>query len=381
MRIEERTCRRMRKTRVFAAYLPQYHETPENNLFWGEGFTDWVGVKNAKTQYGWQRQPRVPMNENYYDLSDYKNILWQSNLAKQYGIDGFCIYHYWFEAGKSVLDTPAKLILAHSEIDISFFFSWDNSSWIRSWSNISGNAWAPQFDKKDDKKQEYLLKHEYGNKQDWKQHFEWLLPFFKDKRYYKIDGKPVFIMFCVDNKRIMTKMQQCWNDLAVNNHLPGIYMISGVGPFRNQHCLDAQFKYQPLGIWNKRKAIQRRLGKYLHISGKAEYKNIWEYKKAWNIILRQSRKCVKHHIYTSAIVRYDDTPRRGKKANIIRGESPLLFEKFFSQFYSLNTKYNMEFLLLTAWNEWGEGAYLEPDTVDGYAYLEAVSKVLENYKV
>ena len=100
-----------------------------------------------------------------------------------------------------------------------------------------------------------------------------------------------------------------------------------------------------------------------------------------NIILRQSRNFVKHHIYTSAIVRYDVTPRRGKKANIIRGESPLLFEKFFSQFYSLNTKYNMEFLLLTAWNEWGEGAYLEPDTVDGYAYLEAVSKVLENYKV
>lgn len=372
----------MNKTKVFAAYLPQYHEIPENNLFWGEGFTDWVGVKNATPQFEGHRQPRIPLNSNYYDLSDYKNILWQANLANQYGVDGFSIYHYWFKGGKVVLDTPAKLILNHPEINISFFFNWDNNSWIRSWSNIVGNAWAPKYDGSNSNKDtEYLLKHEYGEEKDWKQHFEWLLPFFKDKRYYKIDGKPVFIMFRVDDKNTMTMMHQYWNNLATKYNLPGIYMISGVGPFRNRHCLDAQFKYQPLGIWDKNKAICHRMRKYLNIPGTAERINIEEYKKAWNIILRQSKQFVKRHIYTSGIVRYDDTPRRGQKANIIIGESVQLFEQFFSEFYKLNNKYDMEFLLLTAWNEWGEGAYLEPDDIDGFAYLEAIKKVVESNKV
>lgn len=362
------------KTKVFAAYLPQYHEIPENNEYWGEGFTDWVGVKKALPQFEGHNQPRIPLNDNYYDLSDYKTIQWQAALAKKYKIDGFCIYHYWFENGKKVLEKPAELLLEHPEIDIQYFFSWDNSSWIRSWSNIGGNAWAPQFEKKGNDTRECLLKHDYGNKEAWKKHFEWLLPFFHDKRYYRVEDKPVFVIFRVDDKQILEEMRKYWNELAKQNDLPGIYFVSGVGPFRNQQCLDAQFKYQPLGLWNKQKALLTRIGRILKIKGITEYKNIWNYEKAWKVILRQSKRCVKNHVYVSALVRYDDTPRRGEKANIILGENPQAFERYFQKFYELNCKYRMEFCLITAWNEWGEGAYLEPDSKDAYAYLEAVKK-------
>ena len=95
------------KTKVFAAYLPQYHETEDNNKFWGLGYTDWVGVRNAKPQFDGHKQPRVPLNENYYDLTNYESIIWQANLAKEYGIDGFNIYHYWFKDGKQELQKPA----------------------------------------------------------------------------------------------------------------------------------------------------------------------------------------------------------------------------------------------------------------------------------
>ena len=365
------------KTKIFAAYLPQYHEVAENNMFWGKGFSDWVGVKNAKPQFYGHKQPKVPLNEYYYDLSDVEVIRWQANLAQKYRIDGFCMYHYWFDHGKTVLETPSKLLLMNKDIDIMYFFSWDNGSWIRSWSNISGNAWAPQFDKKERKSEEILLKHDYGNENDWENHFNYLLPFFRDHRYYKIDGKPVFILFHVDNPTIIKKMQDKWNELAIENGFPGVFMLSSVGPFRNKKCLDAQFKYEPIGVWEKKRAIRRRIGKLLNIEGFSEFLNIVSYKKAWNIVLRQSKKMLKQHIIMSGFVGYDDTPRRGNKASIVKGQSPVLFEQFFNEFYKLNNKYCMPFLLITAWNEWGEGAYLEPDDEEGFSYLEAVRKVVE----
>lgn len=363
------------KTKIFAAYLPQYHETEENNLFWGEGYTDWVGVKNAKPISEGHRQPKVPLNEKYYDLSDVKNIAWQAELAKKYGIDGFCIYHYWFEGGKAVLDTPARLIKEHPEIDINYFFSWDNSSWIRSWSNISGNAWAPDFDGVRTS-QNYLLKHDYGDQDSWDEHFYWLLPFFRDERYYKIEDRPVFVFFNVDKKEVIEKVAARWKYLAEKNGIKGLYLITGVGPFRNQHCLDAQFKYQPLGLWNKKKALARRIGKLIKKDGFTNFPNRFTYTKAWKKILRQSKRYIKQSVYVSGIVRYDDTPRRGEKSNIIYGDTPELFEKYFGKLYEMCCAAKMEFMFLTAWNEWGEGAYLEPDEDTEYKYLEAVGRVL-----
>ena len=161
----------MVKTKIIAAYLPQFHETKENNEFWGEGFTDWVGVKKAKPQFRGHIQPKVPLDNKYYDLLDVNTIKWQTTLANKYGVDGFNIYHYWFKNGKKMLNKPAELILENKDINIKFFFSWDNCSWVRSWSSIQGNNWTPE---NNNGKKQCLLELDYGDEKQWEKHFNYL---------------------------------------------------------------------------------------------------------------------------------------------------------------------------------------------------------------
>ena len=126
----------MSKVKVFAMYLPQYHETEVNNKFWGKGFTDWVSVKKATPLFAGHEQPQVPMNNNYYDLRKIESIKWQAKIAKKYGVDGWGIYHYWFNSNDRTLTKPAEILLENKDIDMPFFFAWDNASWKRTWSKI-----------------------------------------------------------------------------------------------------------------------------------------------------------------------------------------------------------------------------------------------------
>lgn len=371
----------MLKTKIFAAYLPQYHEIPENNEFWGEGFTDWIGVLHATPQFENHKQPRVPLNQNYYDLSKPEVIRWQSELARKYCV-GFNIYHYWFKNGHKVLEKPAELLLENKDIDITYFFSWDNSSWIRSWSNIRGNAWAPAFDSS--RQQGILLELDYGNESDWKQHFEYLLPFFQDDRYFKICGKPVFALMATSNYEVLIRMRIFWDKLAREHGFSGIFIITGTRIAFNRNVLDAQFVYQPrIASWGRRETIERLLQKYLKINLPPQdryVKYCYDYSEVWKRIIKHAEKNIKNtDLYFGSFVRYDDTPRRGKNFCIIINETPELFKQYFGQLYKLCCEHDKEFLFLTAWNEWGEGAYLEPDEENGYAYLEAVKRVVDSF--
>ena len=179
----------MRKTKLIAMYLPQYHQIQENDEFWGEGFTDWITVRNAKPLFEGHDQPKVPLNNNYYDLSFRENVEWQAKLAKQYGIYGFGIYHYWFNNEKNLLTKPAQIIQENKDIDIKYFYAWDNISWKRSWSNVkeSGNAWAPAIEKQKGINSGpcILIPYLIGGEADWKNHYNYLKPYFKDSRYIK----------------------------------------------------------------------------------------------------------------------------------------------------------------------------------------------------
>lgn len=364
-------------TKVFAAYLPQYHEIEENNSFWGKGFTDWVGVRNAIPQFEGHNQPRIPLDYNYYDLSDFKVLAQQADLAKKYGIDGFNFYHYWFKENHVVLQTPAENLLNHPEINIEFFFSWDNSSWVRSWSYISGNAWAPQFEKTNKLEESpLLLECEYGNKQAWKEHFDYLLPFFKDNRYFKIDNKPVFVFFTDRDSNKLKKMSVCWNELAKENGFDGICFIGQKSPFIDKHIFRKQFIYYPLAMWNKKKVLKRKICKFFHVVPSHKKLDLYSYDECWKKIIRQAKHYSRKEIYFSALVRYDDTPRRGTQANIFLGDTPEKFEKYFDELYKICCKSKKEMVFITAWNEWGEGAYLEPDEKDRYGYLEAIKRVV-----
>lgn len=373
----------MYKTKIFAAYLPQYHETEENNKFWGKGFTDWVTVKKAEALFEGHNQPRKPLNENYYDLSNPYSIKEQVRLAKQFGVDGFNIYHYWFKNGHVVLQKPAELILENKDIEIEFFFSWDNSSWKRSWSNVQGNDWAPRFELQgeDKEKSTYLLELDYGGQEQWREHFNYLLPYFKDSRYLKIDNAPVFMFFSnIDIKKIQ-KMGECWKEWAKENGFNGLYLVTQKGPFFRHKVFNAEFYYQPnYSGWAKQHAIKNRIKEFCpELVKEKEDPYMYNYEKIWKCIYRQAKRTIKKDYIIGSFVSYDDTPRRGKQGIVVVKESVDLFKKYFGKIYELCCKNECDIILLTAWNEWGEGAFLEPDENNKYKYLEAVKEVKRKY--
>lgn len=373
---------KMKKTKIFAAYLPQYHETEDNNKFWGDGYTDWVGVRNAKPQYEGHKQPKKPLHDNYYNLLDVDVIRKQAKLAKENGIYGFNIYHYWFKDGKQELEKPAELLLENKDIDISFFFTWDNASWKRTWDNIPGNDWAPAFDINDgeNRSRGVLVEFSYGDKNKWKEHFDYLLNFFRDNRYYKVDNKPVFMFIGRNDEAILKEMGEYWNELAIQNGFSGMLLATKKKNFFSKPVFDYDFDYEPeKNAWGQRRAIEKRVTKFrgikCHRDEPVKYR--YSYEKVWKRIIKNARKNVGREILGS-FVRYDDTPRRGKDAMIIEGETPEKFCEYFRNLYAICCKNNAEFMLLTAWNEWGEGAYLEPDEENEYAYLEALKRAVDN---
>lgn len=367
------------RPKLFAMYLPQFHETPENDMFWGKGFTDWHSVKMAQSYFEGHIQPKVPLNEKYYDLAKPNTIKEQAELARKYGIDGFCIYHYWFENEKKVLYKPAEILLSDSKIEINFCFMWDNNSWIRSWSKFDGNAWAPSFEKEGDRKEEYLLKVDYGEEEQWKKHFEYLLPFFLDKRYVKIDNKPVFGFFSTKEEHKIKQMGKCWNELALENGFDGMHLISRNDPFIDKKIFPTEFVYQPTAsAWQKKDAIRRRICKYIPLDRYRKQKpTCYCYDKVWKKIIFDAKRKAKKNILLCGFVNYDDTPRRGIKGKVIVGGSPEKFGKYFGKLYEISKKNKKDILFVMAWNEWGEGAYLEPDENDRIEYLKMIKNIVK----
>ena len=368
------------ETKIIAMYLPQYHTIPENDKWWGEGYTDWVAVKKSKPLFKNHNQPRIPLNENYYDLTDVNTLRWEAQLAKVYGIDGFGIYHYWFSDEIKLLEKPAEIILQNPDIDIDFFFTWDNGSWKRTWSNVrKSNDWAPAFDKKPHNPEDNGLLAEliYGDEKSWEKHFQYLLPFFKDKRYIKKDNCPIFALFQPDNNfETIKKMCLYWNTLAIREGFAGIFFI-----FKQCYKglrLDYMMRYEPLSA-NTRYELW--VNRFHNVLNRIRPKlRIFDYDKIWGKIIRNARHSKHRPIYYGGFTGFDDSPRRGKKARIILGGTPEKFQNYLDQLYSISQSQGKEFIFLTAWNEWGEGAYLEPDTTDGYAYLEAVKAVKERHE-
>ncbi len=365
----------MDKPKIIALYLPQFHRIPENDKFWGEGFTDWVTVKNAKPLFKGHRQPRVPLNNNYYDLSQKENVAWQAKLAKEYGIYGFGIYHYWFNNKQNLLTKPSEIIRDNDDIDINYCFVWDNSNWKRSWSNVPGNAWAPIVDSKDQQGSEILIEHILGDKPDWENHFNYLLTHFKNDKYIKLDNKPVFGIYNANEK--IYPMCEYWNELAIKNGFDGVNVIFQCGGRKDIPNRYLKYRYEPhASSWYDKSIMSIVVDKFTKMFHGSSKTSFYDYDSIWNCLLKNARKGNDSTFY-GAFIDYDDAPRRGKLgAKIVNGSTPEKFEKYFSELVKISAIQNKDFIFLTAWNEWGEGAYIEPDNAIGYAYLEAVKNSL-----
>lgn len=362
--------------KVIAMYLPQFHKVKENDEWWGDGFTEWTAVQNAEPLYEGHFQPRIPLNHNYYNLLDKKTMLWQEDLIQQYGIYGFCFYHYWFKDGRQILEKPAENLLRWTDIHIPFCFSWANESWARTWSNLGEkNVWTDKFEDFSQKTANVtgiLLEQKYGTEENWKEHFEYLLPFFMDKRYIKIDNKPVFLIYKPDLIPCLSRMVKYWEKLAVEHGLAGIYLI-GMNTSK-ENVFAALLYHEP----------QKTIGQFFNrqnysVYVKTERKAI-EYIDLWQKIIARTIES-ESKIYLGGFLGYDDTPRRGTGGCIVEGCSPHDFYVFLKKLLLKSERLGNEYVFLNAWNEWGEGMYLEPDEKDGYSYLEAVRTALRDYKM
>ena len=364
--------------KLISFYLPQFHETEDNNKWWGKGYTDWDAARNAKPMFKGHNQPRVPLNDNYYDLSDEsaETIKWQAKLAKDHGIFGFCIYHYWF-AGKKELEKPAEILLAHPEIDIHYTFSWDSGSWKRTWYSS-------------EKEQEILIQQDYGDESVWERHFYDLLPFFMDERYIKIDNRPVFHIYVTRIIPCLEGMKNCWDRLARKHGFDGIYLISGDGFYREKEnpAIDAYYNYEPVHCFDEYSrsftvkstvvwtGIKKRINR---LFGTRVFQDKRSAKAIYRVIKKDKSMCSKP-VYLGTFVDYDDTPRRQERGAVYVGNTPELFEASLRDQIKKSIERRNDFLYINAWNEWGEGAYLEPDSKKKCTYLEKIRKVMSEYE-
>ena len=364
--------------KTIAFYLPQFHAIPENDAWWGEGFTEWVNVKKAGPLYEGHYQPRVPLKGNYYNLLDPAVLRWQARIAKEYGVYGFCFYHYWFD-GHMLLEKPMELLLREKDINLPFCVCWANEPWTKAWVSKHDNI---------------LIAQRYGNRKEWEEHFNYFLPFFQDPRYIKNSGKPLVILYRPDLIECLNDMLDCWQELAKKNGFSGLefgYQQIHLDLQRNKD--DSRFtyniEYQPSyanydlsqGKLSTLRKIKRWLTPKLQKIGinieqiRAQGLIKRDYDRVWNAVLARnpsSQKCV-----PGAFVDWDNTPRRQERGSVFVGATPEKFEKYMTQqIFRAKNVYHQDMLFLFAWNEWAEGGYMEPDEKYGFAYLEALRNAL-----
>lgn len=357
-------------------YLPQFHRVEENDLWWGEGFTEWVAVKSALPLFEGHEQPKTPYNNQYYDLSDKAVMEWQAKLRKEYQIDGFCFYHYWFKNGKRILEKPAENLLKWEDIDIPFCFCWANETWAKTWSNLLiKNTWADKFESQTDRMENHgiLLQQAYGREVAWKEHFNYLLSFFKDSRYIKHNGAPIFMIYRPQQIRCLDEMAKYWNELAVENGFTGVYFIVGNSDPSRWDYINAGFQIEP------KYTRETDENEILLSSNQGRGPKEFSYEQTWNKILARKNRADKP-TYMGAFVNYDDTPRHSERGAYYSGASAEKFENYFSELLVKAQKEHSEYVFINAWNEWGEGMYLEPDQKNNLKFLEAISKAKTNLR-
>lgn len=358
------------RPKILAMYLPQFHRTKENDEWWGEGFTEWTTVKGAVSLFDGHEQPVIPSDDRYYDLLEKETMEWQAELLDRYHIDGLCMYHYWFKDGRKILEKPAENLLGWKELGINYCFCWANETWARTWSNWGdSNVWAGKYERGSSYKNAgILLEQSYGGEACWKQHFEYLLPFFQDERYIKIENKPVFMIYRPALILCLSDMVDCWNRWATESGFAGIYFV-----FANCNDLvrdnaslelihEPQYTINHAEIPVQNSAVER-------------------------VYLYEDVTCASLEHYSShenvsygGFIGYDDTPRRGIRGTVILQRTPEAFKEYAARLIAKNTVSGSPFLFLNAWNEWGEGMHLEPEKQYGEKYLEGLREASELYK-
>lgn len=346
-----------------AFYLPQFHTIPENDEWWGEGFTEWTNVKKSKPLFKGHNQPEVPI-QGYYDLSNVTEMVKQAKMAKKYGLYGFCYYHYWFE-GKLLLEKPLEQMLVTPEVDIPFCLCWANETWSRTW---------------DGSEKEVLIAQNYNEDDEMlKKHFDYFLRFFKDPRYITDGDKPILIIYKPHLIENIDHVVDYWNMLAIANGFDGIsfgYQHHSAFSFPEKtKGFDFGIEFEPWFTIDQEDMLQQN---FSHKVYRKLLKKpfILDYDAIWKKILARTPN---EKTMPGAFVSWDNSPRMGCRGTVVFEAKPAKFEMYYKmQIERAKTIYHSDYIFINAWNEWAEGAHLEPDEKNGYGYLEALLNIEDN---
>ena len=322
----------------------------------------------------------MPKGGSYYDLTDVDTIKWQADLAKSHGLYGWCIYHYWFD-GHMLLQKPMELLRDNKDIDINYSICWANEDWT--------NAWVSE-------KSRTLIAQTYGDEAHWVEHFDYLETFFKDSRYIKIDGKPLFVIYRPELIHCLNQMLDCWQRLAKERGYPGIvFAYQHINWTHDESRDESRFSYaieyqpaygradlsggktSPLRSLKRRIDLfsQKRFHKSIDLSFMRSGLDHFSYDEVWGAILE--RKPASKKSIAGAFVDWDNTPRRHETGSVCDGAEPDKFYRYFrEQIRHVRQDYSTDFIFIFAWNEWAEGGYMEPDEKWGTGYLDALYRAL-----
>ena len=377
------------RARVIAFYLPQYHPVPENDKYWGKGFTEWRNVAKAKPLFPGHYEPRIPADLGFYDLRIPEIREQQAELAREAGVEGFCYWHYWFGNGEEVLQRPFDEVVASGNPDFPFCVGWANHSWTtKTWTKTKSAA-----------KDTCIFEQKYPGVEDYRVHFYRLLDAFKDRRYIKVEGRLLFVIFNIFEFTDFECFKNTWEELAKENGLPGFYFVSHTSTMPNMTPGNLM-KVSDMKALNSEmidKALSNGVDgvdtvnlNYAEVkAGGILYKAVTGFsrkKLKGFIIEKYNYKKIIRHLYTERnkeknvfpeiLVGNDRSPRAGRRAIIYTNATPDNFYEGAKAVIDLvqDKDFDHRIVFLNSWNEWGEGAYMEPDIRYGHGFLEALKK-------
>ena len=352
------------KARLIAHYLPQFHPIPENDSWWGPGFTEWTNVAKARDLFPGHIQPRIPLDMGYYDLRLPESRAEQADLARSYGIEGFCYWHYWFGGGKRILERPFNDVLLSRKPDFPFCLAWANHTWSGIWHG------APDT---------ILIEQCYPGVNDYKAHFYCMLDAFLDKRYLKVDGKNIFCIYRPSDFDDAALFMSTWRDLAKLEGAPDFFFVAitdypwDFPPARyDAHTTNppvGQLPYQ--GIKPINSEISR-LVKSSDLPYNADnLPQIYRYETyVANAFPPPTRR---REFLPCVLPNWDNTPRSGRNGFVLIESTPELYSCHLHEAVNMVSTYPSDhnIIFVKSWNEWAEGNFLEPDLIWEHSYLKA----------
>ena len=360
--------------RVLAFYLPQYYPIPENDEWFGRGFTEWTNVGKAKPLFRGHYQPLVPADLGYYDLRLPEVRAQQAELARKAGVAAFCYYHYWFGDGKQLLEMPLQEVTRLGEPDLPFCICWANHTWY----NKTWNSERSVLDMIP------IMPQTYPGPEDWDAHFYSLLDTFRDKRYYRIDGRLVWVFYHVADIPDAERMMERWNELAAKEGLGGFYYMSYVddvqdlGNPAHRLCKDIVLstKENITSVGNTTQ--MRKLARFLQqfISQLIHWPlGVYRYSRVRHKLL--DSRFADEDIVPVLYPNWDNTARRKMGAMVLHEATPEQFYLHCKEVFALMRGKKNRVVFLKSWNEWGEGNYMEPCLRYGHGYINALRRALE----